>query len=116
MTRLMRSAFKRRFACGSIVLFHFICFSFFRSASEKTKNKKKIKYRCERPYPGYRISRVKDSLNYSTLHLPRVARPPSPYAILDAFVSSLHAPASRPRLNMLPLKIEEWSYVAPHDR
>jgi len=34
-------------ACGSKVTFHFVCFSFFRSQSEKTKNKKKEKYRCE---------------------------------------------------------------------
>src|SRR5262245_50607822 len=35
---------------------HLICFSFFRSQSEKTKNKKKIKYRCERPFGSSRKS------------------------------------------------------------
>ena len=32
---------------GSKVHLYFIYFSFFRSASEKTKNRKKEKYRCE---------------------------------------------------------------------
>src|SRR5262249_29574610 len=48
--------------------YHFICFSFFRSASEKTKNKKKRKYRCERPYLGYRVTPVN---NCVILHLSR---------------------------------------------
>jgi hypothetical protein len=33
-------------------------FSFFRSASEKTKNKKKVKYRCETSHLSYGISPV----------------------------------------------------------
>src|SRR5258706_8337805 len=37
---------------------HFICVSFLRSASAKTKHKKKIKYRCERLQLSHRVSPV----------------------------------------------------------
>src|SRR4029434_8052235 len=59
--------------------------SFFRSASEKTKNKKKEKYRCEQSHLGHRVSTVSETsapLAPDEYHLsagapPRHARAPS---------------------------------------
>jgi hypothetical protein len=45
MTGLTRSRFQTLLCLRQHGNSHFICFSFFRPASEKTNNKKKIKYR-----------------------------------------------------------------------
>src|SRR5687767_11960417 len=55
-------AHKRLFACGSMVLAVLSVrpegTRFLRSASEKTKHKRKVKYRCERLHLSYRVTRV----------------------------------------------------------
>src|SRR5687768_2428481 len=55
----MRSRLKCRVACGSLVLPN--CCSFFRSASEKMNNKKKVKYHC-----NAQIWALRKSCQYNT--------------------------------------------------
>jgi len=45
-------AFKRHFACGSMVLPIYLFVVLFRSQSKKNDKQKEEKYRCERTYLG----------------------------------------------------------------